>query len=126
MVLFGAVYLHAVFAVEPAADVYVPPVTDTPVRALHALQSAAALPPVALRYVPAAQLVRFVPPVQYLPAGHAAQLDWPAADVYVPAAQVVQDVAVSPALTVPAAHWLHVASLVLLPLIMEPALAVTL
>jgi len=75
MVLFGAVYLHAVFAVDPAADVYVPPDTDTPVSALHALQSAAALPPVALRYVPAAQLVTLEPPVQYLPAGHAAQLD---------------------------------------------------
>ena len=35
MVLFGAVYLHAVFADEPAADVYVPPVTDTPLKLLH-------------------------------------------------------------------------------------------
>ena len=74
MVLDGAVYLHAVFAVEPAADVYVPPDGDTPLNALHAEQSPDALPPVALRYVPAGQFVLFWPPVQYLPAGHVVQL----------------------------------------------------
>ena len=34
-VLDGPVYLHAVFAVEPTAELYVPPATDTPDRLLH-------------------------------------------------------------------------------------------
>ena len=35
IVLLGAVYLHDVFADDPAAEVYVPPDTDTPVKPLH-------------------------------------------------------------------------------------------
>lgn len=34
--LLGAVYLQSVDASDPAADVYEPPLTDTPVNALHA------------------------------------------------------------------------------------------
>ena len=119
-------YLHCVLDVAAAADEYVPPDTDTPVIALHKLQSDATLPPVALRYFPSPQLVTFVPPVQYLPAGHAGQLARPFTVEYVPGAQVVQAVAVPPRLASPALHWAQVASLVLLLTILEPGLAVTL
>ena len=59
------------------------------------MQSVEALPPVDDLYVPAAQLVLFVPPVQYLPAGQAAQSveALPPVDVlYVPAAHCVRAV----------------------------------
>ncbi len=39
MLFDGAVYLHAVLAVDPAAEVYVPPVTLTPLKLLHALRT---------------------------------------------------------------------------------------
>jgi len=87
MVLVGAVYLHAVFALDPAADVYVPPATDTPDKLLHAALC--------------------VPPVHHLPAGHVAHDVLPVVVLYVPAAQVAHaDAALEPVLglAVPAAH----------------------
>ena len=45
MLLLGAVYLHAVLALDPAADVYVPPLGDTPLNELQLLQLVAVPPP---------------------------------------------------------------------------------
>ena len=67
----AAVLLLAVFAVYPDGQ-FVHPVAPTPeyVAPVQAEQLDAAVPPVVLRKVPAAQFAAAaVPPVQYLPAG---------------------------------------------------------
>ena len=46
IVLFGAVYLHVVFASLLPLPAYVPPVGFTPLNVLHAVQLVAVLPSV--------------------------------------------------------------------------------
>ena len=87
------------------------PVVALYVLPLHTAQSPTTLPPGWLRAVPTGQLVWFVPPVQYLPAGHASHDVFAVVVLYVPGAQGVQLVAaaVAAVLAVPAPHGVHIA-----------------